>query len=590
MSFRFITKSCHTKFRTKSSLERSSQLSSSRTVVDDSNEKNDSTHGSKDHKDEDNDVLCPQHFAKQGIVASSLLSSLMIAFTILALFVLFYDRRFKNVTLPNQTHHGSNESSKRQLQESSTATSIASPTTASFEGYTLTFKDSSPKETISHCVGENYQSKTSWMHRSCHFQFMCFDTASQEYVVFQDPQGERLMQEHVEDSHHFLDVSQSYLQPAVNKYNTVSIGGINLKWGMDDNFGVSRLQWFPKIRTIQDYTAYWELPENVIMIPFHSLNAANPGHLVWDDFLPIWTLLTMFQLDHSGMELLMMRYILQDGIRGMWASCDYKDENNEQCVKMLRKFLPLMVGLNGKYKDMPTNEGFVFRVPQDDKSTSARLVCAKHGLAGIGALTDHGVEKLHGWEAKDYETTQNHGRGGMLYEFRNFMMENLSISTRYNHRPPFRIVFSESSSSIGHRNFDFSQHQQILQESFHPSYVTVESYVFSKLSLTEQVEIASRTSIFVTSCGGGAVTSMFLPRGSSVIMFYLEYGGIVQGKESNQPARLDWDLFNNMSYLKVHWLPGGTMKRDSDLRAFLYLVQHELDGLIREKSYDHFFN
>lgn len=471
--------------------------------------------------------------------------------------------------------------SRRQLLEVS----------ATFEGYPLTYKDSK-SETLTHCVGENYQSKTSWMHRSCHFQFLCFDTESKEYVIFQNKRSEHVMQQHVEQSHRFLDVSQSYIEPVAGKHNTVSIGGINLKWGMDENFGIPRLEWFPRIRDVNDMEGYWELPPHVVLVPFHSLNAGNPGHLVWDDFLPIWTLLTMFQLDNPNTELLMMRYILQDGIRGMWASCDYKEENREQCQQMQRKFLPLMIGLNGKYKDMPTNEAFSVQLPPtmvDGKERSSSLVCAQHGLAGIGALTDHGTEKLHGWEAKDYETTQNHGRGGMLYEFRNFMMHNLDIPSHYVHRPPFRIVFSESSSSIGHRNFDFSQHKKLLQESFHTSYATVESYVFSELSMTEQVKIASEASIFITSCGGGAVTSMFLPRGSSAIMFYLEYGGVVQGKQSNQPARLDWDLFNNMSYLKVHWLPGGTMKEESNLRAFLLLVQHELDGLIREKAYDHFF-
>lgn len=516
-----------------------------------------------------------------------------------ALVLLSCDRVYRN---GESSGHAKPFHPRRKLLEDSTVDSVTTTSEASFEGYPLTYRDASASdsfasrpETLVHCVGENYQSKTSWMHRSCHFDFFCFDTQSKEYVIYQNKQSEHYMQEHVEDSRLFLDVSQSYLEPIPGKSNTVSIGGINLKWGNDDNFGISRLKWFPQIRNVEDLTSYWELPPSVILVPFHSMNAANPGHLVWDDFLPIWTLMTMFQLDstsnNDNMELLMMRYTLQDGIRGLWASCDYKDENKEQCRRMHRKFLPLMTGLNGKYKDMPTNEEFLAYLPSkmEGGKRSSSLICTRHGLAGIGALTDHGTEKLHGWESKDYETTQNHGRGGMLYEFRNFMMQNLNIPTRYTHRPPFRIIFSESSSSIGHRNFDFSQHKQLVQDNFHSSYISVESYVFSELSLVEQVEITSQASIFITSCGGGAVTSMFLPRGSSVIMFYLEYGGIVHGKESNQPARLDWDLFNNMSHLKVHWLPGGTMKEESNMKTFLLLIQHELDGLIREKAFDHFF-
>merc|ERR1712086_618259 len=116
----------------------------------------------------------------------------------------------------------------------------------------------------------------------------------------------------------------------------------------------------------------------------------------------------------------------------------------------------------------------------------------------------------------------------------------MDIPIELDHKPPFRIIFSEKSSDIGHRNFDFSVQKEWLKQTFHPSYVSVESYVFSKMTLKDQLEIASQASIFVTSCGGGAVTSMFMPRGSSVIMYYLEDGSTVGNKQTGKPARLDW--------------------------------------------------
>ena len=236
---------------------------------------------------------------------------------------------------------------------------------------------------------------------------------------------------------------------------------------------------------------------------------------------------------------------------------------------------------------LPTTEVFDFQLA-GDKIGQSTLVCAKHGLAGIGALTDHGTSKLHGWENEDYRITQNHGRGGMLYEFRNFMLKNMQIPTDFNHKPPFRIVFSENSSH--HRNFDFAEHKELLEKNFVSSFVSVESYVFSKMSLADQLEVASRASIFITVCGGGSVTAMFMPKGSSVIFFYQEDGGIVNNKPTGKPARLDWDLFNNMAYLKVHWLPSGTARAKADMKAFLLLIQYELDSLMRERSYDLFFN
>lgn len=455
-----------------------------------------------------------------------------------------------------------------------------------FNGYPIHFRRKEAVESLSHCVGENYQEGVSWMHRSCEFNFFCFDTQTKDYVVFHSPEEERIISQI--ESQTFFDVSQSYLKQSRNRIKTVSLGGINLKWTMDKENGIPRLEWAPEIRIVHpnETVSFYELPSNVVMIPFHSMNGANPGHLVWDDFLPIYTLLTMFQLE-EGADLLMMRYVLKDGVQGLWASCDMNDERKDACHKMQNKFLPLMMGASPIH-ELTTTESFDF-VPKDGESRS-NLVCAKHGVAGIGALTDHGTNKLHGWDFIDYQTTHNHGRGGMIYEFRNFMLQNLGLPIELEHNPPFRVIFSENSSNAAYRNFDFSKQKKLLHSHFHPSYVTIESVVFSEVSLEEQLQIASQASILISACGGGAVTSMFLPKGSSVVLYYVEDGGMTNNKRTMLPARLDWDLFNNLAYLKVHWLPSGTMDRDADMGALLLLIQHELDALIRERSYDHFFN
>lgn len=497
---------------------------------------------------------------------------------------------YRGKTNGNESNIPSNEYNKPALYIKSVHYSEEDPIgVGAFNGYPVYFKQHQiDVETSSHCVGENYQEKTSWQKKSCHFNdLFCFDTKTKDYVVFENSEREK-MYKHVE-SRPFTDVSQSYM-----KMNELSLGGINLKWSED----VSRLKWFPEIRTVKkdESLSYYELPPNVVMIPFHSLNGGNPGHLVWDDFLPVYTLLRMFQLNNESTELMLMRYVLKgqgDGgdSRGLWASCDWNDAMKESCRKMYKKFLPLMLGLNPIHDEVVTTENFDFQLNKGNADNNeSTLICAKQGLAGIGPLTDHGTMKLHGWEEKDYQSTQNHGRGGMLYEFRNYMLKNMNIPTELTQQPPFRIIFSEKSSRIAHRNFDFSKQKQLLEQSFHPSYVSVESYVFSEMSLVEQLEIASQASIFITSCGGGAVSSIFMPKGSSVIMYYLEDGGVVGNQRTFKPARLDWDLFNNLAYLKVHWLPAGTMETDNDIKSLFSLIEHELEGLLRERSYDHFFN
>eukprot|EP00557_Chaetoceros_sp_GSL56_P000548 CAMPEP_0176491200 /NCGR_PEP_ID=MMETSP0200_2-20121128/8300_1 /TAXON_ID=947934 /ORGANISM="Chaetoceros sp., Strain GSL56" /LENGTH=225 /DNA_ID=CAMNT_0017888603 /DNA_START=1 /DNA_END=681 /DNA_ORIENTATION=- len=182
----------------------------------------------------------------------------------------------------------------------------------------------------------------------------------------------------------------------------------------------------------------------------------------------------------------------------------------------------------------------------------------------------------------------NIGRGGSIYQFRNWMMTNIGIRPDVGkavHKSPYRILFSEGSSHQRNRNVSFKKHSQILQERLGGKYELEIRFVkLSTLSLKEQIELTSGTSIFITMCGGGAVTAMFLPKGASLFAYFNEMDG-----DGETPARLDWDLLNNLGYIRVHWLPrpsSGRLTRRGrgmpgpqpyDFDAFVSLVDHELD-------------
>jgi hypothetical protein len=75
------------------------------------------------------------------------------------------------------------------------------------------------------------------------------------------------------------------------------------------------------------------------------------------------------------------------------------------------------------------------------------------------------------------------------------------------------------------------------------------------------------------------MTAFFLPRGSSLIFYYAENSGFNFDKFAltGGPAILDWDLFNNVGYLRVHWLPIGSMNTQEGLQTLVYLIHHEMD-------------
>ena len=517
------------------------------------------------------------------------------------------DQSFSN---PTPTGHGGG--AKNQRPKSSVAPSSED---GSFNGAPLTLRTNVPNpESHVHCVGDTYlHPEDEWMGRSCHFDFLCFNTTNQRFVMFQS-KAEQLLRRFLEDGPHAplmhisttMHVAQKKPEKTNNKTRSendppfqstttrnVAIGGINLKWGAA---GVDRLKWFPDVAQNVAQLSYYELPPNTVWTPFHSLNGANPGHLVWDDFLAIYNLLDLFDLvpkhmdhDDTDYQLLLLRYVLQDDPRGLWASCDWTLERTALCHRMIEKFVPLLVGVHAPYH-WSTTQDFTFHphhhptIPQQSD-----LVCARHGVAGLGALTDHGFDKAHGWVMEDYEFTHNHGRGGLMRAFRNFAVQNLHLPPlKKNRQPhdPHRIVFSVNSSDIPARIVDFSTQIDLVQR--HVPGSKVEAHVFQHLSLPEQIDIARQTSIFVTICGGGAVTGMFLPPGATVILFYHERGGVKAGKHGNvfthTPALLDWDLFSAMSHVRVHWMPRVAMDSLSDQMAFVALIRRELQLLDLEGS------
>jgi len=170
------------------------------------------------------------------------------------------------------------------------------------------------------------------------------------------------------------------------------------------------------------------------------------------------------------------------------------------------------------------------------------------------------------------------GRGPVLYAFRNYMMRNLQLPIQplTSQQAPYNVVFSKFSSQSGKRRTGFEKQLKAVEKEFSSNEINATARVMQHMSLHDQVKMASEAAVWVTSCGGGAVTATFLPRGSSVIIYYDPKGSIVRNRARNTPARLDWDLFNHMSYLRVHWLPTTTMNTPEGLKVLTQLIRSEL--------------
>jgi hypothetical protein len=413
------------------------------------------------------------------------------------------------------------------------------------------------------------------MYRSCEFTNLCLDTQTREFHIVQSTSQQELQEHRVPLSY----ISTELLSSDASTNLTLALGGINPRWlGKDYNQGIEKVKWFPKVVS-QAPAQYYVLDPTVTLLPFHSFAAHNVGHLLWDDFLPIYTLLSVFgradlisrqSLTLSPDKLLLLRV---DTLPLLYGTCEMRRKKGKKCADNFEKFLPLL-GVDPRTFTTLKTTNF-----QPLSSNGPTWICARNAMAGLGMLTDHGL-KDHGWfMPKETHAVQNTAKGALLFQFRNAMVQNLGLPLELpRQNAAFRIVMSAHSSGDPTRDVDFFNQENALKRAL-PT-VSIHHAELSKMTMREQVELVVQTHIFVSTCGGGSMTATFLPRGATLILYYDEQGGYDFANNFNitgDPAFLDWDLMNNMSYLRVHWLPIGTMNTPAGLETLVRLIQHDLE-------------
>lgn len=418
-----------------------------------------------------------------------------------------------------------------------------------FNGFDIFFVDAPPRSTA-HCVGENFQEDQSWLFRSCEYTTLCFDLDRRDMVVYR--------QTPVPLPDYYWSSTQ------MHRNNTHVAGGSQPKTWFpilaQEQFGMkTRIGRF-RPRSGKVPSSYYRF--NATMLPFyrHPTSYRNPGHLLWDDFMALYTLLDIFDRVDDRLFLAQMRRPTNDEF-----------EESIPPFDIINRFLPYMG--NHPY-NIDITQGYDLKLdhPKFPTDGGDRVVCADHGLTGSGLFSDHGDRRWHGqWEA-DRVLPHNIGRGGLFRRYRRFLMKNLGKSPdRTMQVHPYRVVVALSSSTKRDRaNVTFEE--QIESLTALGDRVDIHAVNMTNLTLEEQIELTSAAAIYVSVVGGGTSTAMFLPKGAHLFLFYC-------------PTRyLDWDLWNNFPHIKVHWIPlwrdnDGNIVDSDENKTFLNLIERELDML-----------
>jgi hypothetical protein len=496
-----------------------------------------------------------------------------------------------------------------------------------------------------HCVGENFQNN-SWWYKSCHFTNLCYHIPTKEFHLLLENEEQQ------EDNNMaWFNESNFYSSTVFSQHNSmISPGGIVAEEPRRYN-----LPWFPKVVLLSPHAPrqhqYWQIPSQPVLIPFYPRLANNPGHLIWDNWMAIYQLLRMFLLlpNDNHDEQPALPQILFHNLRTK-GRCRYLDHWCQ--THMIQKFLPLLGVLPEHYLDL--TKANITTTGSSSSSPSPQYLCFDHAVAGLGILTDHGTNQRHGQYLPDYLHPHNAVRGPIFYDFRNWVLRNLhlheeeygpffyrrrqqqhphGVTTTTNHglsNAPRVINITMSINStkdpLRYWNSDAYLHamqQELLFASSSSSFsFQLQSVVVSQLSATEQVQLAVQSTMYLTVVGGGSVTAMWLPPGASLLLFYpvLTFAQtativdrMIQTRKrgprqsdlylTNVPRlTLDWDVWNHLSYIRVHWLPLPTTtlhnnttttetttasivvadpkEEEQSIKLLLQLIRHEAAALL----------
>ena len=431
-----------------------------------------------------------------------------------------------------------------------------------FLGMHLGFVFKEARSSVVHCVGDNFLPKTSSGYRSCQFRHICWDLDRKDFVIFESPQHQRATELQKE-------MGSMYVRSSFDFNTTVSTSATTegrLRQGLDGN-------WFPRTVPMDPMKGFYELPQDIVLVPveFPEDGSMSRKDVLFDFFLPVYNLLAMFDL--QGKQPLLVN---------LSPSCS--TENGLNCYGEVTQFLPLMNKDASLLKEIfMTINDQIAMPPGETSKYQSNLICAKYGAAGIGALTDHGIHKMsHGERRKDYTFVQNSGRGPLLFNFRNHLLSNMGIkgdrNSSFNNDLPLKVTVSVSESKKSRVQY-FQKQIEAFRATFPSDQLSLESYNMSTLPLTQQLKIATETSIYISVMGEGVLPAFFLPRGATLIIFYNDNSEFasVSKRETTFPVKLDWDLWNNLGYVHVHWLPLGTKNKTQDLDVLLKIVEDEID-------------
>jgi GDP-fucose transporter C1 len=331
-----------------------------------------------------------------------------------------------------------------------------------------------------------------WLRRTFYFKNICYQRSTLEWIYYRSPE-ER----------------DSGFQPSSLTFAASSMSAPG--WGQPQ----------PVTPRIIDgpipLDVHWE-DNHAMYAIYQGWHAANFAHVLWDEFMPLYLMMYLFDVVTHDIQPLRMN--TAPGHSWWDTMCHTEPGSRPKC----RQFYAQMTYLLTPSAKIVDIEAFL-------GNAGDRHVCFPRMLAGIGTMSDHCLDvTVHGRRPGPHVC--NEGRAKMLWEYRNWLLEAASgdpklVPCQHN------ILVGSNSFKRAINNWDAVA--QAVRDKFG---LPARRIDWAQLSVDEQLQLASNTTLYLAMCGGSASPAMFMPRGATMIVWCNEY-------------KLDWNLYNHMSHLRV---------------------------------------
>ena len=439
---------------------------------------------------------------------------------------------------------------------------------------------------VSHiaCAGECFSSNStvSYRYRSCQFQNMCYNTDTNEYVLFPSPE-ELALQEilHALPNKEFVTVSSiAYdshtISSSTDRTKKLSLGTIR-----GDAQTRSSAPWFPNVVTDNDLhtkflkDGYYQLPDDVvvfpIVLPVHAVDSARMEALLWLDFFAVHTVLSMFGLEQRKQPIFIIHNVIHEIETFLLSSPLWSIFGNETS-----KHIGRLTQMKVQYPDKD-----ISATPMNSPKSS--LICFKHSVAGLGMIATIRDES-------NVLFTHSMGRGAFIYTFRQYILSNLGVQA-----PPLILQRKKDDTSNGSRKptkfqitiAGFTETEyNILEQELRMNRQIKNSFpvdveirrIGENLPFIDSISFTATSAIHITNRQAQHLlaTATCLSRGATLIVLDNVFNAEdADDDNSVMINRVEQDYLEMAGYFNLHWLTmPSSMQMDDNVKTNVSAIVH----------------